>query len=278
MQIKYAVLILSLVLPVAFANAMYLQIEGPINATLQQNGAINLGKIGPGESFYILASANTTNASGVLINKGWDTLEPVSLPAGWVAQASPLYENPMKIKITTASFTPNGTYTMTIRAVNVGNYSKLGNLTITAYINVSTNVFTASVSPTNLTVGVGQPGDLNITINNTGASDDPFLINVTGLPAWNNPVEVIAPHDKVSHFIYQVSSNEPGQYPFNVTINSTTSALLHTTFKIRLAVQESVLSDYNATGQGLLLSPVIYEPVYALMQFLNYVYNLIAGV
>src|SRR4029077_15373271 len=110
----------------------------------------------------------------------------------------PLYQNPtMKMKVTVAPNAANGTYPLVIRAVNVGNYSKLGNLTFRAYINVTPNVFTSSVSPTNLTVGLGQPTNLQIIINNTGASDDPFLINAYGLPAWNSPSQVIAQHSSV---------------------------------------------------------------------------------
>ena len=45
----------------ASANATYLLIEGPVASQLFNNGSIYLGKVGPGESFYILASADTTN-------------------------------------------------------------------------------------------------------------------------------------------------------------------------------------------------------------------------
>jgi hypothetical protein len=254
---------------------MYLTVEGPVSQLIYDNGSINLGKVGPGESFYILASATTSNQSGAMVNIGWDTLKAIELPNGWASQASPLYENPMKMKVTVAPFAAPGNYKMIIRAINVGNYSKLGNLTFSAYINVSTDVFISSVTPQVVDVGLGEPVNLKVVINNTGASDDPFIINASGLPAWNSPVEVIASHLTNNTYAYPVFVNEPGSYPFNITIKSTTSPLIHQTYPITLDVKASVLNDYTATGQGVVLSPIIYEPSYAFMLLLSDIYHLI---
>lgn len=276
MHLSCLVAAVAVCLVFAVANATYLQVSGPVSGFLHQNDSIQLGKVAPGESFYVLASATTTNVSGAEINIGWDTLKAINLPAGWSAQASPLYENPMKLKITVAPTAADGTYKIVLRAVNIGNYSKLGNLTVNAYINVTLDVLSTNVTPLKLVTGVGQPVNLNIFINNTGASNDPFLINAEGLPAWNSPYEVITKHGTVSKFLYPVFLNEPGVYSFNLTINSTTSPLIHNTYRAQLVVESSVLNDYSATGQGLLLSPLIYEPSYAFMLLLNDIYKLFA--
>lgn len=257
------------------ASAMYLTVEAPVPGVLYNNNTVNFGKVGPGESFYVQASPATTNQSGVMVSLGWDTLQAVSLPNGWTAQASPLYENPMKMKINVPPTAANGTYTLTLRAVNVGNYSKLGNLTFTAYINVTPNVFTSNVTPLSLTAGVGEPVNINIVINNTGASDDPFMINAYGLPAWNAPAEVIALHSTANTYLYPVFENEPGVYHFNLTINSTTSPLIHQTYAITLTARAGLINDFSATGEGVVLSPIIYEPAYAFMLLISDVYHLI---
>lgn len=261
----------------ASASATYLSVEEPVSGVLYNNQTINLGKVGPGENFYVLASPTTTNASGILVGIGWDQLEAIRLPAGWSSEPSALYENPMKMKVTVAPTAANGTYALVLRAVNVGNYSKLGNLTFKAYINVTPDVFTSSVSPVSLTAGVGQPANLQITIDNTGASDDPFLINAYGLPAWNLPTEVIALHSTTNTYLYPIFENEPGVYYFNLTINSTTSPLLHNTYPVKFVARSSLINDFSATGQGVVLSPVIYEPAYALMLLLSDVYYLIVN-
>ncbi|MDE1874404.1 MAG: hypothetical protein KGI04_04810 [Candidatus Micrarchaeota archaeon] len=274
---KFLIFTTALSLLVLCAGATYLTVEGPVSALLYSNGTLNLGKVGPGESFYVLASAATANQSGAIVNIGWDTLQAIQLPTGWSAEASPLYQNPMKIKITVAPYADNGTYNMTLRAVNVGNYSKLGNLTFTAQINVTPSVFSPSVNPTNITAGVGQPTNLRIVINNTGASDDPFIVNVSGLPAWNSPAEVIATHSTSSTYLYPIFMDEPGIYHFNLTIDSATSPLLHQTFPITLTAQSSLVNDFSATGQGVVLSPVIYEPAYAVMLLLSDIYHYVFG-
>ncbi|MDE1825132.1 MAG: hypothetical protein KGH61_02405 [Candidatus Micrarchaeota archaeon] len=249
----------------------YLQVTGPVTGTLYQQGSLYLGKVGPGQSFYILASASTANASGVPINIGWDTINATQLPSGWSAQSSPLYENPMKLKVTVPSDAANGTYRLVVKAVNIQNYSRLGNLTFTAFINVTPNVFNLNVAPTSISVGVGQPYSLKVTINNTGASDDPFVINAQGLPAWNVSDDVIAQHSTVSTFTYPVYVNEPGIYSFNITVASASSSLISKSYKINMVAKASLLNDFAAVGQGVPLSPIIYEPTYAVMLLVKYV-------
>ncbi len=264
------ILFVFVLLALGSANAMYLRIIGPVNGTLYNNGSIYLGKVGPGESFYVLASAETTNVSGKLINIGWDTLEGVTLPSGWYAQASPLYENPMKMKITVANNTKSGEYLLVLRAVNIGNYSKLGNLTINAYVNVTPDVLNVTIRPKILEVGVGQPGNLYITINNTGISDDPFIINAYNLPAWNLPEEVIALHGRSTTFTYPIYINEPGVYTFNLTVYSiTSSSIIRSSYRISLIAKATLLNEFSAVGQGAVLSPVIYEPAYAIMYLIQ---------
>jgi hypothetical protein len=274
-SISSILFILSLSMVFYSASASYLLVQGPVSGLLYEGGNITLGKVGPGESFYILASATTQNQSGAIINIVWDKLQAVSLPAGWSSQPSPLYENPMKMKITVAPNTQQGSYKLLIRAVNIGNYSKLGNLTFNAYITVSNDVFSSKVSPQSLAAGIGEPVNVKVTINNTGASDDPFMINAYGLPAWNVRTEVIASHSSASTYFYPVFVNEPGVYKFNLTINSTTSSVLSNTYPMEIVVQASVLNDFSATGQGVVLSPIIYEPAYAFMLLISNIYHLI---
>lgn len=256
-------------------NAIYLNIEGPVNATLTNGQSIYLGRVGPGESFYVLANSTTTNASGTFINIGWDTLKAVSLPRGWSSQQSPLYANPMKMKITVPPTARNGTYKIIIQAINVQNLSRLGNLTINAFVNVTPNVLNVSVSPKTFSSGIGQQITLYIKINNTGISDDPFNISAANLPAWNLTKTVISLHSRVNTFTYPIFLNEPGVYNFNMTITATTSSLIKRVYPETFTVQASLLNDYNAVGQGVILSPVVFDPAYSFMYLLSLLYKLI---
>lgn len=268
-MLRHALPLLAVIALIGLAGATYVSVQGPVNANLTNNGFVYLGKVGPGESFYILASATTTNASGAVVNIGWDRLEAVNLPGGWSMQASPLYENPMKLKVS-VPYNISGTYNLTIRAVNVGNYSRLGNLTFTSQVDVTNNVFNVSVSPRNISAGVGQPVDINVKIVNTGIADEPFNISAQGLPAWNFSDDVIALHSRTSSFVYPVYVNEPGIYPFNLTITSATGHLVQDEYPISFSVVASLYNDYSAIGNGVVLSPVIFEPVYAIDYLLSY--------
>ncbi len=273
---KLTAFIIGTIFLFGIANAVtYLSIQGPIITTLYNGGSTYLGKVGPGESFYLLANASTTNTTGSYVNLGWDTLKSIKLPTGWYAQQSPLYENPMKIRITVSPNTTNGRYSMILRAINVNNYSKLGNLTFTAYVNVTTNVFNVAVSPQKLYSGVDQPTTLHINIINTGISDDPFLIYAKGLPSWNVTDSVISLHGKSNNFTYPVFLGQPGLYHFNLTVSSSSSSLLSKSYPINFQVNTTLYNDYRAIGSGVVLSPVIFEPAYAFMSLLQNIYSYI---
>lgn len=276
MKFYQKLLLFSSILLLTGVNATtYLGVIAPVSTAIYSNQSFYLGKVGPGESFYVLATPNTTNMNGTYVNIGWDTLQAVNLPKGWSSQASPSYENPMKMKITVSSNAQYGTYTLEIRAVNFQNYSGLGNLTFFGLVNVTPNVFKVSVSPTSLSSGIGQPTNLYITINNTGISDDPFVIHAEGLPVWNVSDEVISLHSTKNTFTYPIFGNEPGVYGFNLTVTSATSSMLTESFPLKLTVQESLFNDYNAVGNGIGLSPIIFEPAYVFMSAIYYAYTLV---
>ncbi len=259
------------------SSPTYLKITGPVSSTIYNGMNISLGKVGPGESFYVMASASTANASGVPVNIGWNLLKASEVPAGWSSQQSTLYENPMKLKVTVSPDAQYGTYKMVLKAININNYSGLGNLTFTVFINVTPNVFNLKINPQNVSVGTGQPANFQVTINNTGASDDPFIINAYGLPSWNVSDEVIALHSKTSTFTYPVYVDEPGVYSFNITVSSASSFLISKSYRIHFISKATLLNDYKAIGKGVVLSPIIFEPEYAFMLFLSYLYNAITS-
>ncbi len=271
---KFAILLFSFLLVfLAFtlilpAHASYIKIESPVEATLHNNSTVYLGKVGPGESFYIDASPNTTNASGKLI-PAWGLFKAVSLPNGWSSQQSLLYANPLELKITVAPNATNGTYKMVLQAVNLGNYLKMGSINIIAYIEVTRDVFEANITNPVVMAGVGQPANLHVLLNNTGASDVPFVIFAKGLPSFNYTYLVIAKKGIPVSFNYPVYENEPGTYHFKLFITASSSPLVNKSYSAELIVNSSISNDYSASGRGFLVSPIIYEPVYAIMYLIT---------
>lgn len=253
------------------SNAKYVTILSPYNYTVHQNDTINIGYVGPGQTIYVSISSVTSN--GVFtFDHGWNELDANHLPTGWIAQNSSLNNELLSTKITVAPNSPNGTYSFGLTAVNLANYSKLGNLSFRIEVNVTPNVFSFSASPSVIHAGPGQPASILVTLNNTGVSDSPFVISVAGLPAWNTTQTVIALHHSTGRVQYPIYENEPGVYHIKLYVNSTSSSLISKKSDLTLVVGASVRNDYAALGQGSIIFPIVYAPVYSIM----YIIDLIA--
>ncbi|MDE1810485.1 MAG: hypothetical protein KGH66_00350 [Candidatus Micrarchaeota archaeon] len=262
-------LLASLMLIPYITNATYVNIVEPFNATINaSNASVYLGKIGPGQTLYVTISAATTY-NNTKYNIGWDELAVSKLPKGWIAQNSSLYTTQISAKITVAPDAANGTYPITLSAINLGNYSKLGSINFKAIVNVTPDVFKLSVHPTNISTGPGQPANIYVTINNTGVSDSPFQITLHNLPAWNRTDTVIALHHTSQDFVYPVYVNEPGAYRTSLYVSSVASPLIFKQTNVSITTVASVPNDYAALGQGAPIFPITYEPAYAVMYLIN---------
>lgn len=251
------------------AGAGSVNILQPFNGTVTNGGSAFLGKVGPGQTFYVTISSSATSATGTLLNLGWNELLAANVPSHWVVQNSSLYNTQLSIEITTAPNSANGIYAFNLTAVNVGNYSKLGAVNFQVLVNVTPDVFKLSISPTNVSTGPGQPAGILVTINNTGVSDSPFVITAHGLPAWNLTQEVIALHHTSQTYTYPIYENEPQVYHVQLNVSSSQSPLVRKVSDLTLVVKPSVLNDYKAVGQGEITFPIILEPVYAIMYLIS---------
>jgi hypothetical protein len=253
----------------AFTHATYVNITEPYNTTVPQNGSVYLGKVGPGQTFYVTISSATKNSTGATFTIGWDKLLATSLPAGWLTQNSALYTTYPSVKIAVSPQAANGTYQFNLTAINVGNYSKLGSLRFTAYVNVTPDVFKLNANPSYINVGPGAPADIDVLINNTGVSDSPFNITVHGLPAWNYSSTVIAIHHTQGSFMFPVYEDEPGIYHIELYVSSVASPLVYKQSNITLVTRATIGNDYAALGQGALTFPIVYAPVYSVMYLIS---------
>lgn len=261
--------IVMLMIGASFSTGASLKIVEPYNATLNNGGSIYLGSVGPGQPFYITALSSTQNNSGVTILRGWNIMNVSHMPSGWIATNSSTYTQYLSVFITPSPNTTTGTYEFNVSAQNVGNYSKLGIVHFTAYVNVTPNVFKLNVYPNSVSAGPGQPVEIYVQINNTGVSDSPFYITASGLPAWNRTNQVIALHQTSRTFIYPLYEQEPGSYKANITVLSSASSRIKKSAQVNLTIQASVPNDYQAIGDGSVGFPVIYEPAYAFMYLIN---------
>jgi hypothetical protein len=250
----------------AGAYIPHVNVTEPISyPAVYSNQSIPVGKVGPGQTFYVTISSTAINASGVPIERGWNELVASGVPEGWIVQNSSRYSQYLSVMIKPSAYAVNGTYSFYLTAINLGNYSKLGTATFKVYVNVTPDVFVMNTIPSRLSTGPGVPANIRVTINNTGVSDNPFNISVTGLPSWNKTDTVFALHGTSRMFDYPVYNQVPGIYKLRVKVTSTTSALVSSQNNVTMVVNESVPNDYAAIGQGTLAFPIVDEPVYAVM-------------
>src|SRR5271157_3710116 len=148
-----------LLLLTAVAGATYVNIEEPVHSMgmFENSTPLNIGIAGPGQTVSIVADRVTIGPDEKIHDPGWDQLVITDLPPGWSTEASPLYETPMEAKIKIAPNATDGAYTFSATAVNYGNITGLGNLTVQISLNVSKDVFTIDITPDTVETGVGEP-------------------------------------------------------------------------------------------------------------------------
>lgn len=265
-----------IVLAVA-VNATYLNIDEPIEAKgmVENSTPLNIGVAGPGQTVYIIAERTTIGPDNQIHDPGWDKLAIANIPEGWTAEDSPWYETPMKAKIKIAPNAADGVYSFKAVAVDENNMKGLGNLTIDVNVTVSKNVFTIYVTPNEAEAGVGEPAIYYIDIDNAGAASDTFSITSRGVPAWRFRKDVLVPHAAQvglparRTIPYEVLSNEETDTEVYLNVTSLSSDKISREFKVRLKATPSLISDYKATAHGLLVFPLIENPIYSLIAFLS---------
>jgi len=273
-MMRKVLVILALMLAV---NATYLNVNEPVMAKgMNDGGSLYIGIAAPGQTVYVVAERATIDAAGENINyMGWDKLAVEGLPPGWSGEDSPLYETPMKAKIRIAPNAADGRYVFRVKAVDEGNYDGLGELTINVSVVVSKEVFNIDVTPLTVETGVGQPGVYYIEIENMGAASDTFKIKSSGVPAWRFTKDVFVPHATDPSLPakklvpYEVVLNEQSEVDVYLNVTSLSSDQISKEMRVRLIAKPSLISDYRATGHGLLVFPLVESPVYSLIAFFS---------
>lgn len=247
------------------AQSTYVNVIDPVEQMgMHEGDTVSLGGVGPGQTIAIIAERATSGPDGTMHLTGWDRLAIEDLPQGWIAEDSPLYETPMKAKIKVSPDAQDGTYFFKAKAINENNYQGLGNLTFNVKVNVNKEIFILDVFPLEVTTGVGQPALYSIKIDNLGAASDIFTVETSGIPAWKFKKDIFVAHGSEKTMSYEVVLNEEKKH-FNFTINvtSTSSKLISKRMEVGLNAETSLISDYKATANGLLVFPLIEQPIYS---------------
>jgi hypothetical protein len=269
MRYQYIIALAAFAAIISIAGSTAVSITEPVVMSINNSSSVYLGKVGPGQTFYVNITSSAYTSSGNYLNIGWNEFVVKKAPPGWTIQNSSLNTIDLSVLIKPAPDTPTGRYPITFEAVNIGNYSGLGTLTFTGYINVTPDVFKLQANPAVLQANAGSTSDILVSINNTGVSDNPFLITLTGLPAWNQTETAIALHHTSRTFTYGINEYIPGVYKTALLVQSISSPIVYKETNITIVVERNPISDYTAIGGGTITFPIIYEPALAIMYIIG---------
>ena len=265
MKAAFMLILTALALAVAAAD---LEVLRPANVVVRDGGELALGTVGPGQTLSIEANALVETGGIYGIGGRWDKLEVVETPEGWDSEDSYLYEQPLKTRITVARNAPDGEYIVMVRAVDIQNKEELGEVRLMLKVNVSKEVFGMKVEPKGKETGAAQPATYMITLYNDGVASDAFEISASGLPAWEFRKTVFVPYGSSRQVPFDLVAGEDGEYDVKINVRSLSSERIGGEEGIHLSVRTSLVSDYKAVNNGLLIFPIFEQAAYSVMGLL----------
>lgn len=248
--------------------AAQLNVVSPVHQTLVTNEhVLDLGVIGPGQTVEVVAERGSGVISEQSETKGealWDQLFVVreSLPSGWNADDSKLFENPFHAFITAAKDAPDGVYSFQLRAWD--QYEGAGEKIFNAKVTVSRDLLEQSLNSNFYSTGVGLPAVFQIRLKNKSSASDLFEIKATGVPGgWKETRKVFVKFGDEITVPYEILPGNQGEFPISIEATSLSSQLITAKSSARLVAVSSIEQDLRSLNKGILLFPTVEQIVYS---------------
>jgi len=146
----------------------------------------------------------------------------------------------------------------------------LGSVTFYGTIGVNRAVLATTIPKTAIAIGVGQPARFDIVIENKGSANDVFEISSEGVPTWEFKKNLHVPAGGRVITFYEFVSKEEKEYAPMITIKSLSSDELKQVYAVSFISRSDVVGDIRAIKNGVLLFPIVLEPLYSLLGILGY--------
>ncbi len=270
-------LFLASVLLLFFASAAFavqLNIVSPVKQTLVvKEDVLDLGVVGPGQTVEVVADRGSGVISEQSQTKGealWDQIfvERDTLPQGWSAEDSKLFEKTFHAFITAAKNAPDGEYSFKVRAID--QYEGAGEKTFSVKATVSKDVLEESVSTEFASTGVGLPAAYMVKLKNKSSASDVFEVNANGLPgSWKEPRRVFIRFNDEVTIPYEILPSDQGEFPFSIDAVSLSSPLIASKSPARIQVYSSLEQDLRSLPKGILLFPTVEQVVYSALSLVS---------
>jgi len=253
----------ALLLIAAFAAARVTVLE-PIQASLDSDGVLDLGSIGPGQRLEIVVD-RASGFAGKEVEALWDRIvvDAATLPQGWSKEDAKLYESPLRAFVSAARDAKDGEYRFDFNAFD--EYEGAPTSTIHCKVMVSKDLLELGLGETRLLAGVRKPALFHFVLKNKSSASDSFELSAKGLPGeWKETKTVFMPYRSQKIVTYSVVSQEAGEFDLEFTAKSISSDATNRAAKARLTAQTDLYLDMQATSHGILLFPSVQQAVYAL--------------
>lgn len=251
-----------------FAFAYDVMVYEPVAKAVGNGGTVELGTVGPGQSVSLVVEPNVREGGTHGVGGRWDQVVFTSLPDGWKGEPSLVYGNPMKAIVKVAPDAGDGEYRIGVKVIDEPPGEGLGDVEFDAVVRVSREVLKTEVWPTQASAGAGQPAGYYVKIKNEGVASDVFKISSEGVPLWHYEKTVFVPRNSERVIKYEIVGEEENEYSAKIIVESVSSARMREETAVSMSVNSNLFSDYLAAGHGLLIFPVIEQPVYGLLGFI----------
>ncbi|MFH1056417.1 MAG: hypothetical protein V1717_01310 [Candidatus Micrarchaeota archaeon] len=269
----FALALVFLVSP--FVLASQLNVLSPVEQTIvASDEVLDLGVIGPGQTVELI----TSRASGELAKNVetpgealWDQLLVVreSLPAGWSADDSKLFEKPFHAFVTASPTASDGEYSFQLKTTD--QYEGAEEKVFNAKVRISKDLLEQEVSPSMETVGVGLPAVFLVRLRNRSSASDVFELSASGVPGgWKETRKVFVKFNDSVSVPYEILPGEQGKFGISLLSTSLSSSLINDKDDVTLVSVSSLEQDFKALKNGLLLFPTVDQVVYSALAVISH--------
>ncbi len=241
----------------------------PFEAEIGNGDSIDIGTIGPGQTVLIQIDPIVTTGGIHGIGGTYDIAEAQELPRGWTSKKSKLYQNPLHVTLTADPEAPEGNYTAKMVVIDEFNGEELGNITFDVNVEITHDVMEFNVTPDSLEVGPNQPARFSITIENKGSTSDVFQVSAIGPKRWEFKKPVFVPAKSSKTINYEIVGEEEETYHATISVVSLASHNIAGEENVTLFIKPSLIGDYVATNNGVLVFPIFQAPIYAIAGLLS---------
>ena len=247
-------------------------IVAPVNAVVNKNATVYVGKVGPGQP--LIVSIDKYISQGGRFGKGgsYDVAKPLDTPHGWTIKQSKLFDNPLQVMLIAPEDAQEGNYTFSIMLSDWDNAELLGNFTFNVEVTITKDVMDSSLQKTLYRVGPNQPIRVVATIYNKGNVGDVYKAEAT-LDGVTQTREVFVPPNSISNVVFEFSLSDKDTYKGVVNVVSKHSSSIASSSDFTVVVEGTLFEDAGATGKGSLLLFVPFQPVYDILYL---IYSLVA--